>query len=403
MNIIFFAHPEFLGSQSMPRFTNMLVHGMRRRGCQVKLFRPQAVLSRIPGPRVMRKWLGYVDQYILFPLSVRRLIRQCDPDTLFVFTDHALGPWVPMVAHRAHVIHCHDFLAQRSAKNLIPENITGWFGRQYQSLIHRGYTRGKHFISVSNKTRDDLHSFLPAQPLRSEVIYNGLNQHFEPLDPAIARAVLCEHTGLSLRQGYVLHVGGNQWYKNRVGVIEIYDAWRASQRKKLPLLMVGKKPDAKLRAAFSLSPYQKEIHWIENLTDKLLPVAYAGASVFLFPSLAEGFGWPIAEAMACGCPVITTNAAPMTEVAGGAAFLILKRPGDAHGVYEWARRAALVLDDVVNLEPHERSKIIEDGLRNATRFDAERALNRIEKIYREIWSASRKAEALYSFPEKANT
>lgn len=402
MNIIFFAHPEFLGSQSMPRFTNMLVHGMKQRGCQVKLFRPRAVLSRVPGPRVMRKWLGYIDQYVLFPLSIRKSIKRCDRDTLFVFTDHALGPWVPMVADRAHVIHCHDFLAQRSAKNQIPENVTGWFGRQYQSLIHRGYSRGKHFISVSNKTREDLHAFLPARPLRSEVIYNGLNQNFKPLDPVIARAVLCEHTGLFLRHGYVLHVGGNQWYKNRVGVIEIYNAWRATQRKSLPLLMIGKRPDAKLRAAYALSPYQKDIYWIENLTDKLLPVAYSGANVFLFPSLAEGFGWPIAEAMACGCPVITTNAAPMTEVAGGAAFLISRRPGDKHGVYEWARRAALVLGEVVDLDQHERSRLIDDGLLNANRFDAELALDRIEKIYREVWSASRQKRSFYLFPEKAN-
>lgn len=383
MNIVFFAHPVFLGSESMPRFVNMLVQGMQRRGWSVKIFCPRAYFYRIRASRYIRKWLGYIDQYVLFPLAVRRKLRDCEADTLFVFTDQALGLWVHLVADRCHVIHCHDFLAQQSAKGLIRENGTAWFGRQYQALIRRGYARGRHFISVSEKTRDDLHTFLSCRPLHSEVVYNGLNQRFEPHDPTTARVSLSVHLGVDLKDGYILHVGGNQWNKNRVGVIEIYDAWRARHGNHLPLILIGEAPDQKLTSAYEGSKYRGNIYIVIKLEDEWLPAAYSGASVFLFPSVAEGFGWPIAEAMACGCPVITTHAAPMTEVAGDAGFLIPARPFcDDHS--RWAMQAAKTLNNVLTMSDGERAKAIEAGLQNAKRFETESALDRIETIYKRV-------------------
>jgi glycosyltransferase involved in cell wall biosynthesis len=340
----------------------------------------------------MRKWLGYIDQYILFPIAVKRRVKKCVPDTLFVFTDHALGPWVPLVANHSHIIHCHDFLAQQSAKGTIKKNPTGWTGRQYQAFIRLGYSMGKHFISVSEKTRDDLHSFLPSIPVRSEVVYNGVNKVFQPHDPMESRIFLSGKTGLDLRQGYILHIGGNQWYKNRVGVIQIYNAWRSYQDKSFPLIMGGKEPDAKLLAEYNNSSYKADIHFMVDLDDSLVRRAYSGAKVFLFPSIGEGFGWPIAEAMACGCPVITTNAAPMTEVAGNAGFLIPVRPGDENKIHAWTIQSALVLNHVLRILPADRIKVVEEALINARRFDAEVALNRIESIYKEVLSTYTKPE-----------
>src|SRR5688572_11535918 len=162
----------------MPRFANMLAEGMKQRGHTVNIWSPTSTFNKLPGSAFMKKWLGYIDQFIIFPLIVRRRIKSLSPDTLFVFTDHALGPWVPLVSDRLHVIHCHDFLAQQSAAGEIPENVTGWTGRQYQQLIWRGYSKGKNFISVSLNTRSALQRFLPAPAQRSEMVYNGLNQRF---------------------------------------------------------------------------------------------------------------------------------------------------------------------------------------------------------------------------------
>ena len=133
-----------------------------------------------------------------------------------------------------------------------------------------------------------------------------------------------------------------------------------------------------------MSPYKSDIHILSAVNDKILREAYAGASVFLFPSKAEGFGWPIAEAMASGCPVMTTNEAPMTEVAGTAGFLIPREPWDKSKIAAWASDAAISLDEILKLAGVERRNVVEAGLQNAKRFDTQNALDRIEEIYKSI-------------------
>ncbi len=384
MHLTFFTHPDFLGHQSMPRFAKMLTDGLEKRGHQVETWSPNPRFYNLPVPKAFKKWLGYLDQYLVFPAQTRKKLKAKKQDTLFVLTDHALGPWLPLVAHRAHVVHCHDFLAQQSALGLIPENPTSNTGKQYQAYIRRGYSKGKNFISVSKKTQQDLHHFVDPSAIRSDVVYNGLNQSFNAIDPAIARMEMSAQTGLNLEKGYILHIGGNQWYKNRSGVIEIYDAWRNISKSSLPLLLIGESPDEKLNVRISQSAYQATIHSFNQIKDNLISAAYSGASVFLFPSLAEGFGWPIAEAMACGCPVITTNEAPMTEVAGNAGFLIPRQPKDEKNMKSWAQNAAKTLEGIIALPTSERLSAILAGIENAKRFNADLALDRIEQIYQSI-------------------
>ncbi len=368
----------------MPRFANMLASGMKQRGHSVEIWTPSPKFHNLLAPAFMKKWLGYIDQFVVFPRDVKNWLRNVSDNTLFVFTDHALGPWVPLVANVPHVIHCHDFLAQQSGLGEIPENPTRRTGRYYQKMIHKGYSEGKNFISVSFNTKAMLHRFLPASPEYSEVVYNGLNQSFMSIDPCKARDSVTRETGIELKDGYLLHVGGNQWYKNRVGVVEIYNAWRIRQPEMLPLLLVGEIPDRTLQDTINMSPYKSDIHVLSAMNDKILREAYAGASVFLFPSKAEGFGWPIAEAMASGCPVITTNEAPMTEVAGTAGFLIPREPWDKSEIASWASDAAIRVDEILKLSELERRNVVEAGLQNAKRFDAQNALNRIEEIYKDI-------------------
>ena len=133
---------------------------------------------RLRSSPLLKKWLGYLDQYLVFPLQVRVRLRRTDERTLFVFADQALGPWVPLVADRPHVIHVHDLMALRSALGEFKENPTRWTGRRYQAMIRRGFARGQHFISVSENTRADLHRFLAGSQRSSEVVYNGLNYPF---------------------------------------------------------------------------------------------------------------------------------------------------------------------------------------------------------------------------------
>jgi len=369
-------------SQSMPRYANMLADGMKQRGHEVSIWRPSPLFfnKRLPGS--LKKWFGYIDQYIVFPLKIRRRIKRIPPETLFIFADNALGPWVPLVKDRPHIIHCHDFLAQRSALGEFPQNRVSLSGRLYQLFIRRGYRKGKNFISVSNKTRTDLHRFLNTVPSFSEVIYNGLNPRLNKINPDHAREFLSKKLNTDLSGGYILHVGGNQWYKNRTGVIEIYDQVQKKNNSKIALILIGLEPSKELIRTYMLSPYKEHIHFIEEADDNLLNYAYSGASVFLFPSIAEGFGWPIAEAMACACPVVTTNEIPMTEVAGQSAFFIPRKPEKSPTMAkEWVTEAAEMLIHVIQLKDTERQQIIQKGLINIHRFDANHFLNQIEKIY----------------------
>jgi len=384
MDLVIFSHPHFMRSQSMPRFAAMLAEGMRQRGHKVQIWSPQAFFYHLPASAGIKKWLGYVDQFFLFPLKINSRIKRSSVNTLFVFSDQALGPWVPMVVKRPHVIHCHDFLAQQSALGYIPENKTGATGKIYQSLIFKGYSRGKHFISVSKKTQEDLHQLLSSSPLTSEVVYNGLNQSFKNLDAKEARKELSSYFKIDLSMGFLLHVGGNQWYKNRYGVIKIYETWRQLNNFSIPLLLIGESPDTKLLDAYSNSPFNSDIHILTGIEDKWVRIAYAGALVFLFPSYAEGFGWPIAEAMASGCPVITTKERPMTEVGNDVCFYIDRAPVSKTEYEKWLKESAKIVDGVINLTDEEREKVIKNGIQNSARFDGSVAIDQIEEIYKKV-------------------
>lgn len=367
----------------MPRYARMLEEGMKQRGYSVELWAPRACFHRFGKSPAAKKWLGYVDQFLVFPLLVKWRLRQQPAKTLYAFADQALGPWVPLVADLPHVIHCHDFLAQRSALDEFPVNPTSRTGKIYQTFIRKGYTKGKNFISVSEKTRADLHRFLGKTPEKSLVVYNGLNQQFAPAaDSTAARASLAQATGIALNSGFLLHVGGNAWYKNRLGVLEIYEQWRAmGEGTALPLLMIGEAPTEQLAAYQSRMKFGSDVHFLSKVADPQVRLAYQAASAFLFPSLEEGFGWPIAEAMASGCLVLTTAAAPMTEVAGGAAELIPQRqePIDA-----WATTAAKHLQAMLSLNPETKAQRVAEGIANAGRFDPERMLNEVAGIYAEV-------------------
>ncbi len=91
MNLVFLTHPPFVNSLSMPRFATMLTNGMTTRGHTIEVWTAQPKFFNIPAPGSLKKWLGYIDQFVVFPKEVKRKLKSCPKDTLFIFTDHALG------------------------------------------------------------------------------------------------------------------------------------------------------------------------------------------------------------------------------------------------------------------------------------------------------------------------
>ena len=440
MKLVLLTHPPALVTVSQPRFAEMIRRGLVERGHTVELWTSASLLARRSVPSAfLRKWLGYADQFVLYPRELRRRIREQPADTVFVVTDQALGMWVPHLAHRPHVIHCHDFLALRSALGEFPEHPTGWTGRQYQRLIRKGFSQGRAFISVSQKTREELHRFLAQSPTGprtsqrgcpylSEVVHNGLNHPFRPMELA-ERMPLLKKTGVAISEpGFIVHVGGNQWYKNRQGVLAVYRAYAAARFFHKPgplnptfspgggegvrrtdeggrglqarnsvlensqppeLWLIGSAPTAELRGLAAAIPAPGRVHFLSGLDNDQVNAAYAHAKALLFPSLEEGFGWPIVEAMASGCPVITTAAAPMTEVAGDAARLIPRMPAAAPGGEQqaWAQNAASVVAEVVQMRGAPRADLVRRGWQNARRFDTAKTLDAYARIYQQVLAA----------------
>lgn len=384
MKLVIFTHPGFLELKSMDRFSRMIADEMSDRGNEVEVITAQPWFFRLPVPLSLKKWMGYIDQYIVFPFLISRKLKRKPKDTLFIFSDHALGPWVGLVQGRKCVVHCHDFLAQRSALGLIPEKHTAVPGRYYQRYIRQGFQKSRHFISVSEKTRTDLEWILKEKPVTSVTCYNALDSDFLLLDPDTSRRKLGSVLDADLSKGFILHVGGNQWYKNRLGVIAAYDYWRFHSEGELPLIMIGACPSPELEFQRSISAYCSEIHFLENVSGEVLNFAYSGATLLFFPSLAEGFGWPIIEAMASGTIVVTTSEAPMTEVAADAAFYVPVFPLTPALKTVWFREVAAVLDEVTQLDGQARHHMIRKGILNSERFDKKNCFNEIERIYTDI-------------------
>lgn len=361
----------------------MIADGMQKRGHRVTVWSAARVFQRLPMGRRLAKWLGYVDQFVLFSVWIRWRLMFEPPDTIFVFTDQALGPWVPLVQHRPHVVHLNDFLAIRSALGEFPQNPTSWSGRVYQSLIRRGLAKGKYFIAISEKTRSDLMRLVCSDPNKSQTVHLGLNYAYHPMSREQALRVLpLEARGAHPENGFLLHVGGNQWYKNRRGVLMMYQAYAERTSIPLPLWMVGAPPTPELRKQAKLSTLRGgQVYFFSGWGDEALCGGYSLAALFLFPSLAEGFGWPIAEAMACGCPVITTGEAPMTEVGGGAALYI--PPLKEEGADQWSNEGAIRVAQLlarVRVEPQIRQQCLEQ----AGLFNVCTALSTYEASYQRV-------------------
>ncbi|MCR5865814.1 MAG: glycosyltransferase [Aquincola tertiaricarbonis] len=385
MKIVLFAHPEFMPSRSMPRFAALLHSELSARGHEVSLWRPAARLqARARGlGSAAAKWAGYFDQYLLFPRWVRRAVERQPADTLFVFCDQALGPWVPLVAHRPHVVHVHDLLALRSALGLMPENPVGLTGRVYQRFIRRGFRQAQHFISISHKTRVDLHAHAVAHAVTSAVVHNGMNHPYRRMAAASAATLLRQAGAVVDERGFLLHVSAGQFYKNVPGVIALYAEHARSAARPLPLVLVGHHRQPAVQSAIAALPASARVVRLHDIDNETMRACYSAASAFLFPSLEEGFGWPIVEALACGCPVITTDAPPMNEVGGSAAFYIPRLPAGA-GLGAWAAAAAPVLERVLALQGPALDAWRDDAAAWCMRFEAARAIEGYLQVYSQV-------------------
>ena len=361
MRILLVGNYEPDQQQSMTRYAQWLLASLKARGATVLLMRPVPWFSRLAmGPlrkAAVIKYLGYLDKYLIFPRQLKSAAKQFD---LVHICDHSNSMYLQSTAGAPTVITCHDVLAIRAAQGEFAATKTGWSGRLLQSWILRGLKRAQNVICVSEKTKADLTRLTGETGGRIEVVFNPLNWGYKPQAgmPQALRSLL----GLAAGEPYFLHVGGNQWYKNRPAVARIFREMAAMPEfASSKLVMAGKPLPASLKTWIDGSELTDRVIAVTGTSNEELEALYSHALALIFPSLEEGFGWPIAEAQACGCPVATTGRPPMTEVAGDAAILF--DPEDAVSAAEAIReglthREALRAAGFRNVERFAEAKIV---------------------------------------------
>lgn len=234
----------------------------------------------------------------------------------------------------------------------------GWVERAfYRHGITRALKRSAAIATVSAASRDAIGALAPHTAARLAVTRSGVADDFTPVprDEAMLGRI-----GVPAGRRYCLIVGQGAPYKNHEGALRAF-ASAFARRDDIHLVLVrrrGASGQALERLAVTLG-VGAQVHFLPAVVRAELVQLYASAELLLHPSLCEGFGNPVAEAMACGCPVITSDCSAMPEVAGGAAVLV-----DPHDVAAIAAALQRVADDRV-LRKTMRAK----GLARAAQLD----------------------------------
>jgi glycosyltransferase involved in cell wall biosynthesis len=167
-------------------------------------------------------------------------------------------------------------------------------------------------------------------------------------------------------------VGNNGHYKNREGVLRIFSQIRKVRESRL--VMAGAPLSPQMMRLVDELGLGECVDCVADVDDAALCELYRKASVLLFPSIYEGFGWPPLEAMACGCPVVCSSEASLPEVVGDAALMA---PADDEG--QLATLCLSVLTDTVLAE-----SLIEKGRKHARQFTTERMGNQLVEMYEHV-------------------
>lgn len=219
---------------------------------------------------------------------------------------------VPVLTPKKLVVTVHDLIYLRQ-----PESIRSGLGRAYALWMFEMLRRkASAIIAVSQNTKEDLLQRFPA--ISSEKIFvipEAAGDRFKKIvDPVLLSGVRQKY---SLREPYVLFVGSLKPHKNLARLIEAMSSVRQEQKIPHELVVVGR-ADPKYPTMDTLIRRSPFVKYLGELPDPEVAALYSMADLFVLPSLYEGFGLPVLEAMACGAPVLASNRTSLPEVVGDA-------------------------------------------------------------------------------------
>jgi glycosyltransferase involved in cell wall biosynthesis len=300
-------------------------------------------------------------------------------------------PWVlhrerPDVFHAPHyvlpaavrcrsVVTIHDCIhllfPQYVSRRVLSRRAARLYARTAMWLAAR---RSDRILTGSEASKRDILRLFNVPADKIEVVYHAIDEHFAvtPGDDRVAQV----RERYQLHHTFALYVGSIRPHKNLLRLIEAFHRLRQSGLDDLQLLIIGDEISKlpALRRAVHRHKLHKHVRFLGYVADDTLAVLYRLASVFVFPSLYEGFGLPPLEAMASGTPVVTSNVSSLPEVAGDAAIFV--DPYDVSSIVDGMRR--------VLTEPALAESLRRKGLRRAREFSWERSVRRTLDVYRAV-------------------
>lgn len=231
-------------------------------------------------------------------------------------------------------------------------------------------------IAVSHHTRKDLVQQLSVAQEKIEVVYHGVEERFRARNPQETRAVLDRY---GIGSSYLLYVGCIEARKNLSRLLEAFARVRKGGYPSFELVMAGNPGEGADTVFQTVGKLGLEecVRIVGYVQQEDLPFLYTGAEIFLFPSLYEGFGMPVLEAMACGTPVVASSVTSIPEVAGEAALLV-----DPHSVESISSAIQSLLGD-----PSLRKAYAHKGIVRAGEFTWEKAAKQTLEVYRKVLGA----------------
>lgn len=342
---------------SMLRYSEWLKGILNERRFEAELFQPAAMFGKLAKPdHPGQKLLGYIDKFLVFPSM---LLARAGRYDLIHICDHTNAPYRLFARGIPVAITCHDMIGIKGMLGEFDRPRPRWSGRLLQKWALSSLKKIKFACCVSENTREDLERLAPSAERQCRVIPNPVIG-FSPMAPGEAEHEL-RSAGIDPDAPFFLSIGNNIWHKNRAGILRIFaETLKRPQLAGMQLICAGAELSTelkKLTSELGIAPRVREVLFPSN---SLVRALYSRAAALLFVSLYEGFGWPIVEAQACGCPVIISNREPMISIAG---------------------EPAVIVDPAL---PAEAARIIADrwqwmksqsdaSIRNASRFSQERA------------------------------
>jgi len=243
---------------------------------------------------------------------------------------------------------------------------------EYLKWKHFFKNRFKIMITVSHSEKKNISKNLGIPPEKIKVIYHGADyKNCKSKRNKKPEKILYQNYGINFP--FIFHLSAYQPKKNVENIIKAFAIAKDKYKLKEKLIIGGKQPNSLKRLAKDLG-IEDDVIFVGFIPEEELPLFYSAAEVFVFPSFHESFGMPILEAMACDCPVVTSNVFSMPEVAGKTAILV-----DPYNPEKIANAIYKAVND-----KKLRRKLAKWGIERAKKFTWERCAREHLKVYKRV-------------------